>query len=385
MISNSTISGPSRIDTSLFARWWWTIDRVSLGILLSIIMIGMILVLAAGPGAATRLSIENSFHFPVRQLLFLGPAIGLMIGVSMLSPLQARRLGTIVFIGAFALLLATLAFAPEINGSKRWFYFGSFGLQSSEFLKPGFIVMAAWMLAEGTRKPEFPGAAIAAGIFAICIAALAFQPDYGQAALMTAIFGVMFFVAGASLLWVVGLIALGIGTVTGGYFFSDHIARRIDGFLSPESVDSYQNNKALQAIAEGGLVGRGGEGASIKHSLPDAHSDYIFAVAGEEFGLVFCLLIVLLFMAFVLRTYTKAAHLKSVFTQVAVCGLGAMIGLQSFINMAVSLRALPAKGMTLPFISYGGSSLLAMGLTAGLILAFTRRRGQAMRRREIMP
>ena len=379
------MAGPSRIDPSLFARWWWSIDRVSLGILLSMIMIGLILILAAGPSAAARLSIENSFHFPMRQVFFLGPAVGLLIGVSMLTPLQARRLGVVIFTVSLLLLGMTLAIAPEVNGSKRWLYFGSFGLQASEFLKPGFIVVAAWMLAEGTKKPEFPGSVIAAGIFTLCLAALVSQPDYGQAALMTAIFGVMFFVSGASLIWVAGLATIGLATVAGGYFFSDHIARRIDGFLNPDSVDSYQNSKALQAISEGGLIGSGREGANIKHSLPDAHTDFIFAVAGEEFGLVFCLLILFLFAGFVVRTYVKAAHLKSVFAQVAVCGLGAMIGIQSFINMAVSVRALPAKGMTLPFISYGGSSLLAMGLTAGLILAFTRRRGHAMRRREIMP
>lgn len=385
MSSTTVMSGPSRVDTSLFARWWWSIDRTSLGLLLSLIMIGVVLVMAAGPGAAARFSIENSFHFPARQIAFLVPALTLMIGVSTLTPLQARRLAVCVFVGAAALALLTLLIAPEVNGSRRWFYFGSFGLQPSEFLKPGFVVFSAWMLAEGARKPTFPGIKIAACVFAFCIGVLVIQPDYGQAALLTAVFGLMFFVAGASLLWVAGLASIGVATLVAGYVFSDHIARRIDGYLNPASVDNYQNDKAIQAIAEGGLTGRSGEGADVKLSLPDAHTDYIFAVAGEEFGLFFCVLIIGLFAAFVLHLFFKAIHLKSIFSQIAVCGLGAMIGLQSFINMSVSLQVLPAKGMTLPFISYGGSSLLAMGFTAGLILAFTRRRGQAVRRRDIMP
>lgn len=385
MNTQTAMSGPSRVDTSLFARWWWSIDRTSLGLLITLVMIGVVLVMAAGPGAASRLSIENSFHFPLRQIFFLIPALFLMIAVSILTPLQARRLAVCVFLLSVTLVFFALIFVPEINGSKRWFNFGGFGLQPSEFLKPGFVVVAAWMLAEGARRPSFPGAKVAAAIYGFCVVSLVLQPDYGQAALLTAVFGVMFFVAGASLLWVAGLAAVGVTTLVMGYNFSDHIARRIDGYLNPGSVDNYQNDMAIQAIAEGGLVGRGSEGANIKLSLPDAHSDYIFAVAGEEFGLFFCILIIAIFAFFVLRLFLKAAQMKSIFTQVAVCGLGAMIGIQSFINIAVSLQVVPAKGMTLPFISYGGSSLLAMGLTAGLILAFTRRQGPALRRRDIMP
>ena len=385
MTGTNLFAGPSRIDTSDLARWWWSIDRVTLGIVAAIIMIGAVLMLAAGPGAATRLGIDDSFHFSLRQMVFLGPAIALMAGVSMLSPLGARRIGVVTFAIALPLVMIAAAFAPVVNGSQRWLYFASFGLQPSEFLKPGFVIVAAWMLAERAARPQFPGAAIAGGLFLLAIGALVAQPDYGQTALLTAVFGVMIFVAGLPILWLGAIAATGLATLYFGYRISPHIADRIDAFFNPKAGDNYQIDKALEAIANGGVGGRSGEGASVKLSLPDAHTDFIFAVAGEEFGLVFCLFILSLFALFVVRTAMQASRQKSMFAQLAVIGLGAMIGLQSFVNMAVNVRAVPAKGLTLPFISYGGSSLLATGLAIGLVLSLTRKRGHARRRREIMP
>ncbi len=374
----------SRLDTSPAARWWWSVDHPSLLMLTALMTIGVVLVFAAGPGAAARLGIEDPFHFPLRQVTFLPPAVAVMLGVSMLTPLQARRFGTVLFALSLAALIAAVTFAPEINGARRWLPLGPMSFQPSEFLKPGFVIFSAWMLAEGARNPHFPGAAIATGLYIVCAALLARQPDYGQAALLTAVWLAMFFVAGGSIAWLVGVAALAVSGLVAGYFGSPHIARRIDGFLNPEAGDNYQVDKALEAIANGGLLPRG-EAASVKLSLPDAQTDFIFAVAAEEFGLIVGLIILALFCAFVIRSFVKAGALKSVFAQSAVCGLGALIGLQSFINIGVNLRVLPAKGMTLPFISYGGSSLIAAALTVGLILALTRRQSPAARRKDVMP
>ncbi len=374
----------SRLDNSPAARWWWSVDHPSLLMLAALMTIGIVLVFAAGPGAAARLGIEDTFHFPVRQITFLLPAAAAMLGVSMLTPLQARRVGSVVFALSLAALIAAVTFAPEINGARRWLPLGPMSFQPSEFLKPGFVIFGAWMLGEGARNPHFPGAAIATGLYIVCAALLARQPDYGQAALLTAVWMAMFFVAGGSIAWLGGVAALAVSGLVAGYFASPHIAKRIDGFLNPEAGDNYQVDKALEAIANGGLLPRG-EAASVKLSLPDAQTDFIFAVAAEEFGLIVGLIILALFCAFVIRSFVKAEALKSVFAQSAVCGLAALIGLQSFINIGVNLRVLPAKGMTLPFISYGGSSLLAAALTVGLILALTRRQSYAARRKDVMP
>ena len=385
------MKSPTRLDTSGLADWWWTVDRITLALVAAIMAIGMVLVLAAGPGAAARLGIDASFHFPLRQAAFLLPATAVLLGVSALKPLQARRLGVLVFAGSLAALFVVLLAAPEINGARRWFSVGSFAVQPSELLKPGFVVAAAWMLAEARRNSAFPGAAIAMGLYAASIAGLVLQPDYGQAALLTAVWMIMFFIAGWSVAWLVGLSAAGLGVIGLGYAFSAHLAKRIDGFVNTDCTvkadfeANYQVCKAAQAIAHGGVSGRGSELATVKFSLPDAHADFIFAVAGEQYGFALCLLIVALFAAFVARVFLQALSLKSVFAQCAACGLAALIGLQAFINISVSLRALPAKGMTLPFISYGGSSLIASALSVGLILALTRRRAPATRRREIMP
>ncbi|MEO0400553.1 MAG: putative peptidoglycan glycosyltransferase FtsW [Pseudomonadota bacterium] len=380
------LSGPSRLDTSSLAHWWWSVDRTMLAIVVALMAIGVVLLLAAGPAAAERISsVRDSFHFPLRQAVFLVPTIAAVIGVSMLTPLQARRLGAVAFAGAGVLMVGVLFFAPEINGARRWFPVGSFSLQPSEFFKPGFIIAAAWMLSEARRRPAFPGVAIAMGLFAAGAGLLVLQPDYGQAALLTAVWMVMFFVSGWNLAWLVAIGTAATGVLAGGYFFSSHLADRVKGFLDPTSEANYQVNKSVEAIAHGGLTGATGDPAIVKLDLPDAHTDFIFAVAGEHYGFFFCLLIIALYGAFVLRAFAMAARSKSVFIQCAVSGLGVLVGLQAFINMAVALRALPAKGMTLPFISYGGSSLMATGLAVGLLLALTRRTGPACTRREIMP
>ncbi|MFQ5563147.1 MAG: FtsW/RodA/SpoVE family cell cycle protein [Parvularculaceae bacterium] len=375
----------SRVDNSTIARWWWSVDWLSLGLIAAIATIGVVLILAAGPVAASRLHINDDFYFTVRQMLFLAPALIVLFGVSLLSPLQARRLGVIVFIGALVLMAAALIAAPEINGARRWLDFGPFGVQPSEFAKPAFVVAAAWMLAEGARDPRFPGGAIGLGLYIVFAAMLILQPDMGQWFLVTAVWTVMFFIAGWSWLWIVLLGLAACAAFAAAYMFLPHVAQRIDGFLRPEASENFQVDRALEAIANGKLAGRAADAPAIKLDLPDAHTDFIFAVGGEEFGFLFCILIIALFAAFVARAFMLALSQRSLFVQCAVSGLAALVGLQAIINIAVNLRAIPAKGMTLPFISYGGSSLIATGLTLGLILALTRAQGPVWRRKEIMP
>ena len=381
----NTLKMPSRMDRSILARWWWSVDHINLGIIAMIILIGMVLIMAAGPVAAARLSIPNDFHFAARQFVFLLPAIVLMVGASLLTPLQIRRFGVIVFLLSLASMVALLMFGGEVNGAKRWLDLGPAGFQPSEFAKTGFVIAAAWMLAEGARDPKFPGGAIALGLYGLMSVLLILQPDIGQWILLTGVWGVMVFIAGWSLLWLFGLAAVGAGTLVLGYYSLDHVRKRIDGFLHPEVGDNYQVDRAVEAIAHGGPVGQGSAEALIKHKLPDAHTDFIFAVAAEEYGFILGATIITLFVIFVARAFLRAFSLRSVFAQVAVCGLAAMMGFQAFINIGVSLRALPAKGMTLPFISYGGSSLIATGLAVGFLFALTRTQGTVFRRREIMP
>ncbi|HXI87245.1 MAG TPA: FtsW/RodA/SpoVE family cell cycle protein, partial [Parvularculaceae bacterium] len=289
------------------------------------------------------------------------------------------------FIAALFLMALAFLIGPDINGAKRWLSIGPLSLQPSEFAKPGFVVAVSWMLAESARNPAFPGKLIAGVAYVVLLFLLVNEPDYGQAMLATAVGALMFFIIGWSWTSIAALGVIASGAIASGYLFAPHIAKRIDGFLNPGGAGTYQVNKALEAINHGGLFGRGVEGATVKMQLPDAHTDFIFAVAGEEGGFILSVVIVTLFAALVSRLLIRATGLKSLFAQCAVSGLAALIGLQSFINIGVNLRILPAKGMTLPFISYGGSSLLATGLTFGLILALSRVETRAQRRKEIMP
>lgn len=367
----------------LVSGWWWSVDKWLIYCVGALLLIGIVLCFAASPATAVRLGIANNFHFIERQLLFLGPAVAMLAGVSLLPPLYARRFGTMVFAGALCLIILALVAAPPINGAHRWLPLGSFALQPSEFAKTGFVIVAAWLLAEGARDRRFPGGLIAMGCYGILSFMLLMQPDYGQWALVTAVWAMMFFIAGWSWMWifVLGGVAVSAGSL--GYMYAPHVARRIDQFLNPASGDTYQVDKAMEALSGGGAFGNPDTG--VKYQLPDAHTDFIFAVAGEEFGFFLCLVIVLIYGCFVFRAFKLAATKSSIFIQCAVCGLAAQIGFQAIVNIGVSLRMLPAKGMTLPFISYGGSSLLATALTVGLIIALTRKQSPATRRKEIMP
>ena len=364
---------PARTNRSPVFEWWRSVDHITLALLLCLIGTGVILSMAASPAAAARLHVDDPFHFMYRHILFA--ALGLIgaFTLSMMSPNNARRIGVISMFGAIALMIVVQFSGVEVKGSTRWLRIGPFSLQPSEFAKPAFIVFAAWMFSIRKRDPNVPSVVIVFIAYLALIALLIQQPDFGQSFLLTLCFAAVFFFAGLSLGWMLFLMGVTIAGAIGAYFSLPHVQARVDRFLSPGD-DSYQTDRALEAIGNGGFFGRGpGEGA-VKFTLPDGHTDFIFAVTVEEFGFLISLFVIILLAAFVIRCFRNALKLKDYFCQLAVAGLATMIGMQTVINLYVNLNMAPPKGMTLPFISYGGSSMLALCFAAGLILAFTRRR-----------
>ncbi|MCH6577253.1 MAG: cell division protein FtsW [Proteobacteria bacterium] len=365
--------GFARTDNSVLSRWWWTVDRWTLAALLTLICFGLMLILAASPAVAERIGLE-SFHFVRRQVAYLGPALATILAISLLSPRDVRRLGTIVFAVALVLMALTLVAGTEINGARRWLNIFSLSLQPSEIMKPGFAVLAAWMISAGRLHGNFPGYLIVAALYLVVMALLLMQPDMGMAGVISAVLFAQFFLAGPPLLWVGLVIVLGLSALVGAYYAFPHVASRVNSFLDPSAGDSYQVNTALEAFMNGGVLGRGPGEGTIKEILPDAHSDFIFAVAGEELGLFACLVILALFAFVVLRGFSRMLQENNLFVLLAVTGLLVQFGLQTAIHMATTLKLMPTKGMTLPFISYGGSSLFGIALAMGMVLALTRRR-----------
>jgi cell division protein FtsW len=363
----------ARDDRSVLGRWWWTVDRWTLAALTLLVGVGAVLTLAASPAVAERIELD-SFYFVRHQLAFLPFALALMLGVSLLSPLGVRRLAVAGFGLALCLLLLTLFIGDEIKGASRWISFAGLSLQPSEFVKPTFAVVTAWLLTEERIEHRFSSRLVCAGCLVLVAGLVALQPDFGTTMAVTVVWLLQLFLAGLPVVWLLLLIGLAVGLVAAGYVLLPHVSNRIDRFLDPTSGDSYQIDRSLDAFMHGGLLGRGPGQGSVKEILPDAHTDFIFAVAGEEFGAFLCLFIVALFAFIVLRGYVRVLQEKSLFVLLAVAGLLAQFGLQALINMAVTLRLMPAKGMTLPFISYGGSSLLAIALGMGMVLALTRHR-----------
>lgn len=365
----------SRTDTSIVGRWWWTVDRWTIAALALLIGIGGVLTLAASPAVANRIGLTD-FHFVVRQVVFLAPALLLMFVVSLMDPRTIRRFATVMFIGALVLMALTLAVGMEVKGARRWLNFAGLSLQPSEFVKPAFAVVAAWMFAEAKKGQGFPGRTIAIALYMLVMAVLLKQPDIGMALVVTAVWFSQFFFAGLPMILVFAMGAMALGGIAGAYMLFPHVAARIDKFRDPAQHENYQIERAMDAFASGGLFGRGpGEGA-VKTVLPDAHTDFIFAVAGEEYGLLLCLAIIGIFAFIVLRGYTRLLQENDLFVVLAGAGLLTQFGLQAAINIGVNLHLLPTKGMTLPFISYGGSSLIALALGMGMLLALTRRRPQ---------
>jgi cell division protein FtsW len=364
----------TRTDISTVGRWWWTVDKWMLTATVLLVAIGILLNLAAGPPAAGRIG-ADAFHFVRKQMAFLPLALMVMFGISLLAPIQIRRFAVIGFGISLVLTLATLVLGADINGAKRWLSLGSISLgQPSEFLKPFFAVVSAWMFAEHKLREDFPGNIIAMGLLLCVMALLLSQPDIGMTLVVSAVWSAQFFIAGLPIFYVILIVVVGLGAVVGAYFVFPHVASRVDRFLDPSIGDTYQVTQAMRAFQQGGLFGRGPGEGRVKESLPDAHTDFIFAVAGEEFGVLLCLVIVALFAFLVIRALSKMTREENLFVLLAVGGLAVQFGLQAMINMASSLHMMPTKGMTLPFISYGGSSLVALGVGMGMLLALTRRR-----------
>jgi cell division protein FtsW len=362
-----------RADTSVLGRWWWTIDRWTLAAVAMLVGFGILLTLAASPAVAIRLDLD-AFHFARRQFVFLPLALAVMFAVSLLSPRGVFRVTLVVLVVALICVAATFWIGVEIKGARRWISLGVVSLQPSEFLKPTMAVVAAWLFAAARTELWSYGNAAAMALFAVVAALLILQPDVGMAFIISAAWFCQFLLAGLGLQWAVLFAGLGLAAMAGAYLLLPHVASRVDRFLDPSAGDNYQIDRSLEAFMSGGLFGRGpGEGI-VKRVLPDAHSDFVFAVAGEELGLLACLMIVALFAFVVLRGFTRALQENNLFVMLAASGLLVQFGLQAAVNMASALRLMPAKGMTLPFISYGGSSLLSTGLTVGLLLALTRRR-----------
>jgi cell division protein FtsW len=363
----------ARIDQSPVARWWWTVDRWSLGALALLLGFGSIMSLAASPAVAERLGYAP-LHFAERHMVVVPLALAIMLAVSLLTPRQIRRVAFIGFVIALAGVALTFMIGAEIKGARRWINLPGLSLQPSEFLKPCFTIVAAWLFAEQKQKPRFPGNAISIALFLLIVLMLVRQPDLGMAVVVAAVWFAQFFMAGLRLYWVAAGTLAGLGGVAGAYLWLPHVTSRINRFLDPAAGDSYQVNRSIEAFANGGLWGRGPGEGTVKDVLPDAHADFVFAVAGEEFGLVVCVLIVGIFAFIVLRGFSRLLQEGNLFVLLSATGLLIQFGLQAVINMASSLHLIPTKGMTLPFLSYGGSSMLALALGMGMMLALTRRR-----------
>ncbi|OHB32396.1 MAG: cell division protein FtsW, partial [Phenylobacterium sp. RIFCSPHIGHO2_01_FULL_70_10] len=361
-------------DRSPLGVWWWTTDRWLLGAVAVLIGLGILLSFAASPAAAARMNVGDPFHFALRQCVFAVAGAGVLLIVSMLDVRGIRRLAFFTYLAAIALMIALPFMGHSAKGATRWVEFAGFTLQPSEFMKPALIVLVAWMFSEGQKGEGVPGVSIAFALYLTSVILLLIQPDVGQTVLITVAFGAAFWMAGVPLSWVMLLGGVAVCGLFSTYFLFSHVADRVNRFLRPEAADTHQVDRAAEAIAAGGLFGRGpGEGVMKRH-VPDLHTDFIYSVAAEEYGLVFSLIVISLFAVIVTRGLYKAMKLSNPFEQVAAAGLFVMVGQQAIINIAVNLNMIPTKGMTLPFISYGGSSLMASGLTVGMALALTRRR-----------
>ena len=363
----------ARTDTSLVGRWWWTVDRWTLLAVALLIAIGTLLTLAASPAVAEKLKLDPQ-HFVLRQVIFLPLAMAVIFIVSFMSPRGVRRISVIGLAISLILVGLTLFMGEEIKGATRWLQLAGLSIQPSEFVKPCFAVTAAWMLAEQRRREGVPGGLICCALFAVVVWLLVLQPDFGMTAVVSAVWFGQCFIAGLPMLWVGILAVLGLAGAVVAYATSTHVASRIDLFLNPASGDSYQIDRAMDAFGQGGLLGRGPGEGMVKRVLPDAHTDFIFSVAGEEFGLIACLIIVGLFGFVTMRGFARLLREDNLFVLLAAAGLLTQFGLQALINIGVNVNLLPTKGMTLPFISYGGSSMLALALAMGMVLSLTRRR-----------
>ena len=365
----------SRVERTPFAAWWWTVDRLLLAALFTLMLGGLVLSLAASPPVAARLGLEP-FYFVNRHVVYLVPTVAVLLLTSFLSSRQIRRLALVVFIVSLVLIALTLVYGVEVKGARRWLVIMGVNIQPSEFLKPAFVVLIAWLFAESARRPEMPANTIALGLLLVSVIALVLQPDFGQTMLIALVWGILFFLAGMRMVWVVGLGGAALVGLGAAYVTIPHVARRIKRFLDPSSGDTFNVDQALESFLRGGWFGRGPGEGTVKRVLPESHADFVFAVAAEEFGIVLCLVLVTLFAFIVLRALAHAMRIEDPFRRFAAAGIAILFGLQSAINMAVNMHLMPAKGMTLPFVSYGGSSMISLAWGMGMLLALTRERPQ---------
>ena len=366
----------SRAQPTLFSEWWWTVDRLTLGALAALMLGGIILCLAASPPVAARIGVDP-FHFVDRQVLFLIPASVVLIGTSFLSPREIRQVSIVVFAVSLVLVALTPYFGAEIKGARRWLVILGMNIQPSEFLKPAFVVLIAWLFGELAKRPEMPANTLALMLLLVVVALLVIQPDFGQTMLIALVWSALFYMAGMRFIWVLGLGAFASAGLTVAFFTVPHVAQRINRFIDPASGDTFNIDIATESFIRGGWFGRGPGEGTIKRILPEGHTDFVFAVAAEEFGVVLCLILVSLFAFIVIRSLTRAMRTEDPFVRFAAAGLSILFGVQSAINMAVNLHLIPAKGMTLPFISYGGSSLISLAYGMGMLIALTRERPRA--------
>lgn len=363
----------SRERKTPLAEWWWTVDRELMFALIALMGFGVLLSFAASPPVAERIGL-GPWHFTQRHVLFCIPALGVMFAASMLNARWTRVVALVTLVGGIALLAMTLRYGVEVKGARRWISFLGQSLQPSEFVKPAYAIIAAWLISEKMKRKDVPGQLLAMLTTGLIVALLLLQPDVGQTALMVATYGALLFLSGISW-WVIGTLGAGaVGLIGLAYLVFPHVARRIDAFINPETGDNYQAERALESLLEGGWFGMGpGEGIARRY-LPDAHADFVFAAGASEFGIVFCLMLVCLIAFIVVRALNLALGQQNLFNRLAASALAVQFAVQSAINLTVNLNLMPPKGMTLPFVSYGGTSMIAIGLGMGLLLALTRRK-----------
>jgi len=365
-----------RSDTSAIGRWFWEIDKVLLLLITVLIAIGLIAVAAASPAAAQRYSGGNvrfaELYYFWRQLAWIMIGIPVMIGISMMPRERARRISLFGAVFFFVLLIFVPIIGPEVNGARRWVNFGFGQVQPSEFLKPFFVVAMAWLLSLRESDKSLPVFSISAVVTGGVAYLLMKQPDFGSTIIFCTVWIAMLALAGVNMRILIGLGVAGVVGVILAYFFYDVATQRIDEFLFGTG-DNFQVENAMRTLTAGGLFGMGPGGGTRKFGLPEPHTDYIFSVIGEEFGLIACLAIAALYLGIVARVLIKLLDEDNSFAILAAAGLAIQFGLQAMINMMVNVQLAPSKGMTLPFISYGGSSMLALSIAMGLLLAFTRR------------
>jgi cell division protein FtsW len=366
----------SRAQRTAFNEWWWTVDRATLAALAALMLGGIVLCLAASPPVAARIGLDP-FHFVDRQVLFLIPASAVLIATSFLSPREVRQVALVVFAVSLIMVAVTPHFGAEIKGARRWLVILGVNIQPSEFLKPAFVILIAWLFGESAKRPEMPANLIALVLLVVVVALLVIQPDFGQTMLISLVWGALFYMAGMRFIWIIGLAATAAAGLVTAFYTVPHVAQRIQGFLDPSAGNSFNVEIATESFIRGGWFGRGPGEGTIKRILPEGHTDFVFAVAAEEFGVVLCLILVALFAFIVIRALLKAMRNDDPFCRFAAAGLAILFGLQSTINMAVNLHLMPAKGMTLPFISYGGSSLISLAYGMGMLVALTRERPRA--------